>query len=41
MPPYFRNLRERDVVSAYLRLGFRRAGSAEGRMRDLSTLDWD
>ena len=30
MPPYFRNLREREVRSAYLRLGFRVSGSGRG-----------
>ena len=30
MPPYFRNLREREIRSAYLRLGFRASGSGRG-----------
>ena len=30
MPPYFRNLSEREVRSAYLRLGFRPSGSGRG-----------
>ena len=30
MPPYFRNLREREVRSAFLRLGFRVVGSGRG-----------
>ena len=30
MPPYFRNLSEREVRSAFLRLGFRPAGSGRG-----------
>ena len=30
MPPYFRNLSEREVRSAYLRLGFRAVGSGRG-----------
>ena len=30
MPPFLRNLSEREVVSAYLRLGFRRAGRGRG-----------
>lgn len=30
MPPYFRNLSEREVVFAFLRLGFERAGRGRG-----------
>ena len=30
MPPYFRNLREREVRAAFLRLGFKAAGSGRG-----------
>lgn len=30
MPPYFRNLSEREVRSAFLRLGFRPSGSGRG-----------
>ena len=30
MPPYFRNLTEREVRSAYRRLGFQPAGSGRG-----------
>ena len=30
MPPHFRNLSEREVRSAYLRLGFRPTGSGRG-----------
>ena len=30
MPPYFRNLSEREVVSVYLRLGFIRTGRGRG-----------
>ncbi len=36
MPPYFRNLREREVRAAYLRLGFRHDGSGRGSHSKLS-----
>ena len=30
MPPYFRNVRTADILSAFLRLGFRPAGRGRG-----------